>query len=92
MKPPIHFLCTFGCMAHVKVAEKHQQKLDDQSTPIVFIGYELGSKTYRFYNLDTGHVIIHAAWYLKKERRGAGAVLMGIVQSEKNHSTSIFYE
>ena len=50
LKPPVHFFRTFGCVAHVKVAGGHLKKLDDRSTPMVFIGYEVGSKAYRFYN------------------------------------------
>ena len=37
---------------------RHQKKLGDRSTPMVFSGYEPGSKAYRFYSSDTGHVII----------------------------------
>nr|CAB3503193.1 unnamed protein product [Digitaria exilis] len=58
IKPPVHFLRTFGCVAHVKVAGGHQQKLADRSMPMIFIGYEPGSKAYRFYSPDTGRVII----------------------------------
>lgn len=58
IKPPVHFLRTFGCVAHVKVAGGHQQKLADRSMPMIFTGYEPGSKAYRFYSPDTGRVII----------------------------------
>ena len=57
-KLPVHFFRTFGCVAHVKVARGHQKKLDDRSTPMVFIGYEPGSKAYRFYNPSTQRVCI----------------------------------
>ena len=57
-KPPVHFFRTFGCVAHVKIAGGHQSKLDDCSTPMVFIGYELRSKAYRFSNPNTERVII----------------------------------
>uniref|UniRef100_A0ACD6AP94 Uncharacterized protein n=1 Tax=Avena sativa TaxID=4498 RepID=A0ACD6AP94_AVESA len=46
-KPDVRFLRVFGCVGHVKVARPHLQKLDDRSTPMVFIGYETGSKAYR---------------------------------------------
>uniref|UniRef100_A0ACD5TNV1 Uncharacterized protein n=1 Tax=Avena sativa TaxID=4498 RepID=A0ACD5TNV1_AVESA len=39
-KPDVRFLRVFGCVGHVKVARPHLQKLDDRSTPMVFIGYE----------------------------------------------------
>jgi hypothetical protein len=34
----------------VKAAGGHLKKLDDRSTPMVFIGYEFGTKAYMFYN------------------------------------------
>ena len=57
-KPAVHFLRTFGCVAHVKVAGGHQRKMDDRITPMVFIGYEPSSKAYRFYNLNMERVHI----------------------------------
>jgi hypothetical protein len=50
VKPLVHFLCTFVCVAHVKNGGQRLAKLDDRSTPMVFVGYEAGSKAYRFYN------------------------------------------
>ena len=46
-KPAVHFLRTFGCVAHVKDVRPHPNKLADRSRKIVFIGYEEGSKAYR---------------------------------------------
>jgi hypothetical protein len=45
-KPAVQFLCTFGCLAYVKELG-HHGKLEDRSTPGVFIGYEEGVKAYR---------------------------------------------
>ncbi|XP_014751620.1 uncharacterized protein LOC106865632 [Brachypodium distachyon] len=52
-KPDIHYLRTFGCVAHVKVTRPNLKKLDDRSVPMVFLGYELGSKAYRYYDPTT---------------------------------------
>jgi hypothetical protein len=49
-KPNVHFLRVFGCVGHVKITRPHQQKLEDRSSPMVFIGYEEGSKAYRMYD------------------------------------------
>jgi hypothetical protein len=49
-KPSVDHLCTFGCVAHVKTVAGHTSKLADQSTPMVMIGYEAGTKAYRTYN------------------------------------------
>jgi hypothetical protein len=56
VKPSIHYLRTFGCVAHIKQGNKHLSKLDDHSTIIVFIIYEPGSKAWRFYDSMTRHV------------------------------------
>src|SRR5438105_1348813 len=39
-KPDVHYLRNFGCVAHAKSACPHLKKLDDRSTPMVFVGYE----------------------------------------------------
>jgi transposase InsO family protein len=58
IKPYVHHLRTFGYVAHVKQGNKRLSKLEDRSTPMVFIGYEGGSKAWRFYNPSTEHVHI----------------------------------
>jgi hypothetical protein len=54
--PAVHHLRTFGCVAHVKHAASHLKKLDDRSRPMIFVGYEPGSKAYRAYDPGTGQV------------------------------------
>lgn len=49
-KPNVHWLPTFGCIAHVKVSHPNLKMLDDHSTPMIFVGYENGSKTYKAYD------------------------------------------
>ena len=46
-RPSIDHMRIFGCIAHVKDIRKHPRKLEDRSMPMIFIGYELGSKAYR---------------------------------------------
>lgn len=67
-KPPVHFLCTFDYIAHVKNSGQHLANLDDWSTPMVFIGYELGRKGYRFYNLELWRVHISCDDVFEEER------------------------
>ena len=57
-KPAVHFLRTFGCLAHVKVTRPHAKKLDDRSIKMVFVGYEPGSKAYRVYDPLSGRLHI----------------------------------
>lgn len=49
-KPAVSFLRTFGCVAFMKKTAPHQAKLDDRSIPVVFIGYENGTKAYRVFD------------------------------------------
>jgi hypothetical protein len=41
----VSHLCVFGCLTFGKVLD-HIDKLDDRSTPVVFIGYTDGSNAY----------------------------------------------
>uniref|UniRef100_A0A0A8ZV83 Integrase catalytic domain-containing protein n=1 Tax=Arundo donax TaxID=35708 RepID=A0A0A8ZV83_ARUDO len=52
-KPDVSFLRTFSCVRHVKVTKSHLTKLEDRSTPMVFLGYEAGSKAYKMYESRT---------------------------------------
>ena len=45
-RPSVDHMRIFGCVAHVKDTRKHPSKLEDRSMPMIFIGYELGSKAY----------------------------------------------
>lgn len=57
-KPNIAFLRTFGCIGHVKNTKPFLGKLEDRSTPMVFLGYEGGSKAYRLYDPKGGKVVV----------------------------------
>ena len=52
------FLRIFGCRAFVKVSKPHQKKLDDRALPAVFIGYEQGSKAWRFFDPASNRAIV----------------------------------
>ena len=56
-RPPIvQHMRTFGCMVHVKRIGPGVTKLSDRSTPMVFVGYEEGTKGYRVYDPSTNKV------------------------------------
>jgi hypothetical protein len=57
-KPDVHYLRVFGCRAHVKTTRPGLQKLDDRSTPTMFLGYEPGSKAYRLYDPVAKRVVV----------------------------------
>ena len=46
-KPSVDHLRTFGSIVHVKDTKGHLSKLEDRNKPMIFIGYELGSKAYK---------------------------------------------
>ena len=50
VRPAVHFLRTFGCIAHVKNMKPHLNKLDDRNNLMVVVGYESSSKAYRVYD------------------------------------------
>ena len=40
----VSFLRTFGCIGHVRKTKPNLTKLEDRSTPMVFLGYAEGTK------------------------------------------------
>jgi len=46
-KPSVSFLWTFGCIGHVRKTKLILTKVEDRSTPMVFLGYTEGTKAYR---------------------------------------------
>ena len=57
-KPSIAHLRVFGSIVHVKCTKIPQKKLEDRSTPMVFIGYEVETKAYRCFDPDNAMVHI----------------------------------
>jgi hypothetical protein len=44
-KPSVEHMRIFGCIVHIKSARPFLHKLDDRSTPMVFIRYEPGQSS-----------------------------------------------
>ena len=57
-KPTVDHFRTFGCVAHVKTVSGHSSKFADRSTPMVFVGYEAGTKAYRTCNPSNNKVVV----------------------------------
>jgi hypothetical protein len=68
-KPSVHHLRTFGCVAHVKRVGPGIDKLADISTPMIFVGYEEGSKAYRVYDPATKKVRISRDVKFEEQRK-----------------------
>jgi hypothetical protein len=49
-KPNLHYLRVFGCVAHVKTTRPQLKKLDNQSMPMVLMGYDVGTTAYKLYD------------------------------------------
>ncbi|SCV70654.1 BQ2448_3416 [Microbotryum intermedium] len=48
----------FGCTAWLTVAPKLHSKLDPKAARVLFVGYNLASKAFRFYNTNTSKFIL----------------------------------
>jgi len=57
-KPSVKHMRTFGCVAYVKLVGPNLTKLCDRSAKMIFIGYDSGTKGYRFYNPATGKLVV----------------------------------
>jgi len=57
-KAKVNHLRTFGCVAHVKLVGPGLKKLSDRSKKMVFIGYESGTKGYRFFDPTTKRLVV----------------------------------
>ena len=57
-KPNISHLRVFGCQAWVHILEKRRSNLEPKSREMIFVGYELGSKGYQFWDAAHHHIEI----------------------------------
>ena len=57
-KPSVSFLQTFSCIGHVRKMKPNLTKLEDRSTPMVFLGYAEGTKAYRLYDPRGDKVLV----------------------------------
>ncbi|KAK1408428.1 hypothetical protein QVD17_40194 [Tagetes erecta] len=56
-KPNLSHVRVFGCVGHVKTPKERLKKLDDRSTPMVYLGNEPGTKAHRMFNVQ-GRTIV----------------------------------
>lgn len=57
--PDVSYFRVFGCNAYVLMQKnKHHGKLDVKAVEMVFVGYELGSKGYCFWNPATRSIVV----------------------------------
>lgn len=87
-KPDVTFLRTFGFVAHVKMAHPHAWKLNDRSSPMVFICYEPGAKAWRFYDPAARRVHILRDVVFRNTRVWNGARRTAVRCNPPSSSTS----
>ena len=57
-KPSMSFLRTISCIGHIRKTKPILTKLEDRSTPMVFLGYVEGTKAYRLYDPRRDKVLV----------------------------------
>ena len=57
-KPDIGHLKVFGCEAFVHVPDAKRGKMDSKAKKLIFVGYDCGSKAYRFLNKQTNQITV----------------------------------
>jgi len=100
-KPHVGHLRTFGCVANVKKIGPGINKLSDRSSKVVFIGYESGTKGYRFYDPSAGRLVIsrdvifeeHQPWDWTKSpataQQGSETFTVHFLNSDQNPTTEL---
>lgn len=56
--PDVSYFRVFGCRAFVHVPEAQHRKLEKKALELMFVGYEPGSKAWRFWNHSTRSVVM----------------------------------
>ena len=80
-KPSMDHMRTFGSIIHVKNTKGHLSKLEDRSQPMIFIGYELGTKAYKCFDPINFKVIISRDVIFEEEEKWTWST-----QGENTHS------
>lgn len=56
--PDVSYFRVFGCKAYVHTQKEHRHKLEPNSKVMTFVGYEDGSKGYRFWHSSTRSIVL----------------------------------
>lgn len=57
-KPDVSHLKVFGCEAFVHVPNAKRVKMENKAKNLIFVGYDCGSKAYRFLNKQTNQITV----------------------------------
>ena len=53
-KPDVSHIRIFGCLAYVHILKEKRSNLQAKAKPLIFVGYEPGSKGYKFWDTNSG--------------------------------------
>lgn len=56
--PDVSYFRIFGCLAYVLVPKEKRTKFQPHSTPMTFIGYEAGTKGYKFWDRTSRKIVM----------------------------------
>ena len=88
-KPSVDHMKSFGSIAHVKVTKGHLSKLEDRSQPMIFIGYELGTKAYKCFDPVNSKVIISRDAIFEENEKWTWSTQEEEASTEVNSSSNV---
>lgn len=56
--PSYGHMRTFGCFCYVRNPSKHRENFDSSAEKCIFVGYPLGQKGWKVYNLKTKEFLV----------------------------------
>ena len=55
-KPNVNHLHVFGCSAYAHISKEERSKMDPKAKKSIFLGYGIGFKGYRLFDIDTSEI------------------------------------
>ena len=82
-------LRSFGCLCYGHVNRRPRDKFGPRAKPGIFVGYPIGQKGYRVYDIEDKVIYVsHHVYFLKDDFSFAGHPISGNNQSQSKSSSS----